>query len=105
MNKLFEHLSANWFHYMDYEWRTAKDGLEYLMPTADAKAMPYDPLKRADQLLLEAMEIGMQIMHRAPKEKLRGRTIRKRLRQMNQARLREQMRVRERRSVRRPRSL
>ena len=35
MNKLFEHLSANWFHYMDYEWRTAKDGLEYLMPTAD----------------------------------------------------------------------
>lgn len=71
MNKLFEHLSANWFHYMDYEWRTAKDGLEYLMPTADAKAMPYDPLKLADQLLLEAMEIGMQIMHRAPKEKLK----------------------------------
>ena len=71
MNRLFEHLSANWFHYMDYEWRTAADGHEYLMPAPDAQGKPYDPLKRADQLLLEALEIGMQILHRASKEKLK----------------------------------
>ena len=60
MHKLFEHLSSSWVRYNDYEWRTAADGYEYLLPTADAKPKPYDPLKEADQLLLDAMDIGLQ---------------------------------------------
>ena len=59
MDKIFEHLSSSWIRYFDYEWRTAKDGHEYLTPTAEAGVRPYDPLKQADQLLLDALNIGL----------------------------------------------
>lgn len=71
MDKIFEHLSSSWIRYFDYEWRTAKDGHEYLTPTAEAGVRPYDPLKQADQLLLDALNIGLQSMHKAPKDKLK----------------------------------
>ena len=71
MNQLFEHLSSNWVRYSDYEWKMAADGYEYLLPTADAKPKPYDPLKEADQLLLDAMDIGLQCYRKAPKATLK----------------------------------
>lgn len=71
MDKIFEHLSSSWIRYFDYEWRTAKDGHEYLTPTAEAGVRPYDPLKQADQLLLDALNIGLQSMYKAPKDKLK----------------------------------
>jgi len=46
MDKIFEHLSSSWIRYFDYEWRTAKDGHEYLTPTAEAGVRPYDPRSR-----------------------------------------------------------
>ena len=72
MNQLFEHLSSSWVRYSDYEWQTATDGHEYLLPTADAKPKPFDPLKEADQLLLDAMDIGLQCYRKAPKETLKN---------------------------------
>jgi len=72
MNQLFDHLSSSWVRYSDYEWRIAADGHEYLLPTADAKPKPYDPLKEADQLLLDAMDIGLQCYRRAPKVTLKN---------------------------------
>lgn len=71
MDRIFEHLSSSWIRYSDYAWRTASDGHEYLTPAAGASARPYDPLKQADQLLLDALDIGLQSMHKAPKEKLK----------------------------------
>lgn len=71
MNKLFEHLSSSWIRYSDYEWKTTKDGYEYLLPTAGAKPQPYDPLQKADQLLLDALDIGLQSMHRASEDSLK----------------------------------
>lgn len=71
MDKLFQHLSSSWVRYSDYEWRTAKDGHEYLMPTSVAKPRPYDPLQQADQLLLDALDIGLQSMHRASEDSLK----------------------------------
>ena len=70
MNQLFEHLSSSWVRYSDYEWRTVADGHEYLLPTAYAKPKPYDPLQEANQLLLDAMDIGLQCYRKAPKETL-----------------------------------
>lgn len=34
---LFERTYAHWARYSDYEWRTAPDGHDYLLPTTDAK--------------------------------------------------------------------
>ena len=47
---LFEHTHAHWAKYSDYEWRTAPDGHDYLLPTADAKPSVYDPIPQADAL-------------------------------------------------------
>ena len=40
MKTLFEHTSASWVRYSDYEWKEA-DGQLYLLPTADAKPLPF----------------------------------------------------------------
>ena len=72
MNQLFEHLSSSQVRYSDYEWRIAADGHEYLLPTADAKPKPHDPLQEADQLLLDAMDIGLQCYRKAPMETLKN---------------------------------
>ena len=50
MKNPFEHTSASWVRYDDYEWRE-KDGLLYLLPVAGVKAMPYDPMKDAEALV------------------------------------------------------
>ena len=46
--RLFEHTSAGWAKYSDYEWRMAADGQEYLMPAAKAEADVYNPMTQAD---------------------------------------------------------
>ena len=48
MKNIFEHTSASWVKYSDYEWRTTEDGKEYLLPTKDAMPKPYDPMKDAE---------------------------------------------------------
>ena len=53
MKTLFEHTSASWVRYSDYEWKEA-DGQLYLLPTADAKPLPYDPMKDAETLVISA---------------------------------------------------
>ena len=58
MKTLFEHASASWVRYSDYEWKEA-DGQLYLLPTADAKPQPYDPMKDAETLVISAMDIGL----------------------------------------------
>lgn len=71
MTNLFEHTSAHWAKYSDYEWRTAADGHDYLLPTADAKPSVYDPVPIAEQLVLDALNIGLLMFHKAPDSKLK----------------------------------
>ena len=63
--RLFEHTSAGWAKYSDYEWRTAADGQEYLMPAAKAEADVYNPMAQADELIVEAVNIGLLQFHKA----------------------------------------
>ena len=64
MKNIFEHTSASWVHYSDYEWRTAEDGKDYLLPTKDAQPQPYDPIKISDDLVLSAVDIGLMLFHK-----------------------------------------
>ena len=68
----FEYTSAHWVRYSDYEWRQAEDGLEYLMPKADAKPAVYDPILIADNLTVDAINIGLLIFHKAPDDEIRS---------------------------------
>ncbi|MBQ8622554.1 MAG: hypothetical protein IJ422_09635 [Oscillospiraceae bacterium] len=71
MKNLFEHTSAYWAKYAAYEWRKAPDGKEYLLPTADAKSTVYNAMPLADQLVLDAVNIGLLVMHKSPEQKVK----------------------------------
>ncbi len=72
MFNLFEHTSAHWARYSAYQWRKAADGQEYLLPTASAEATVYDPIPLADQLVIDAVNIGMLIFHRKPDDEVKS---------------------------------
>ena len=69
--RLFEHTSAGWAKYSDYEWRMAADGQEYLMPAAKAEADVYNPMTQADELIVEAVNIGLLQFHKTPDVKVK----------------------------------
>ena len=69
MKSLFEHTSASWVHYSDYEWKETKDHQLYLLPTKDAVPSPYDPMKEAESIVLEAMDIGMMLFRKSRKQR------------------------------------
>ncbi len=64
MTNPFEHTSAYWAKYADYEWCAAADGKEYLLPTPDVEASVYDPIPLADQLVLDAINICLLVFHK-----------------------------------------
>ena len=66
MGSLFEHTSASWVRYSQYEWKTGRDGNLYLIPTENAEPKSYDPLKDAESLVLDAMDIALLCFHRRP---------------------------------------
>lgn len=72
MRDLFAHTAAHWGRYSEYEWRTALDGIDYLLPTETAKASVYDPMKDPDTLVIDALEIGMMQFHKARKSELKA---------------------------------
>ncbi len=66
MMNLFEHTSAHWARYADYHWRKAADGQAYLLPTDAAEATVYDPIPLAEQLVTDAINIGLLVFHKQP---------------------------------------
>ena len=62
----FEHTSAYWVRYSAYEWMKAPDGQEYLLPTSDAEPSVYDALSAPDQLVLDALNVGLLFFVKAP---------------------------------------
>ena len=72
MTNLFEHTNAFWAKYAAYEWRVAADGKEYLLPTKDAEAAVYNIMKVADQLVLDAVNIGLLVIHKSPEKKIKA---------------------------------
>ena len=71
MKNLFEHTNAFWAKYAAYEWRVAANGKEYLLPTKDAEAAVYNIMKVADQLVLDAVNVGRLVMKKSPEKKIK----------------------------------
>jgi hypothetical protein len=65
MNKLFQKTSSHWVRYNKYELKRADDGTEYITPAPKAKPIVYDPLKDADAMVIDALNVGMLQMNRA----------------------------------------
>jgi hypothetical protein len=66
MNTLFEKTSSTWVAYSDYEWKQSADGTLYLCPTPTAHPEIYDPIKNAQDIVLDALNIGQMRMKREP---------------------------------------
>jgi hypothetical protein len=60
MNNLFRKASSFWVKYEEYEIVQADDdGIKYIRPAPTVKPIVYDPLKEPDDLVLDALNVGM----------------------------------------------
>ena len=72
MTNLFENTSAYWAKYSAYEWRKTDNGREYLLPTADATVSVYNTISLADDLVLDAVNVGLLVFHKSPEQEIKA---------------------------------
>ena len=58
MNNIFEHSNSTWVRYSDYELKKDKNDILYVVPAKDAVPELYNPIKDAEQLVIDAINIG-----------------------------------------------
>ncbi len=64
MKNLFERASSYWVRYDRYELKEGGDGFLYITPASEAKPAVYNPLKDPEQMVLDALNVGMLCMGR-----------------------------------------
>ena len=74
MNSLFQKTSSHWVKYSEYEL-IEKDGILYLKPAQKAKPVVYDPLKESENMVLDALNVGMLQMNRAGADKVKTAVV------------------------------
>ena len=72
MNNLFQRASSHWARYDEYVWQKAKDGTLYIKPAPKAKPIVYDPLKDADAMVVDALNVGLLCMRRVGKKQIQA---------------------------------
>jgi len=72
MNNLFQRASSSWVRYSEYELKKAADGTQYIKPAPNAKPSIYDPLKDAENLVVDALNVGMLLMGRKDKKSVQA---------------------------------
>lgn len=70
MKDLFKNASSSWVQYSRYEWRKDKNNKYYITPAPDAMPRIYDPLKEYQQMVLDALNVGLMI-RQSTKRKIR----------------------------------
>lgn len=61
MKDLFKHASSSWVRYNRYEWKKDKNNRFYITPAPNATPKVYDPLKEYQQMVLDALNVGLMI--------------------------------------------
>ena len=69
MKNLFQRTSSHWVRYSEYELKESKDGKRYVTPAPKAKPAVYDPLKDAEGMVVDALNVGLLCMRRAEEKK------------------------------------
>lgn len=76
MNDIFTHTSTNWVKYSKYEPVQSDDGTLYIMPSANAKVSSiFNPLKNAEQMVIDALNVGLTCMSSESTEKDKAAAI------------------------------
>lgn len=68
MRNPFEKAKTWWVRYGDYQWRTTKDGVLYIQPAPGATFTLYNAMEVMEQLVLDALNAGRQLMGNNPNE-------------------------------------
>ena len=71
MKNLFERASSYWVRYDRYELKEGKNGVQYVTAAPDAKPEVYNPLENPEQLVLDALNVGLLSMGRKSEEVIR----------------------------------
>ena len=71
MKNVFQRVSSYWVKYSEYEYRQSGDGVLYITPTPAAKPSVYDPLKEAETMVVDALNVGRLAMKRNVGDKLK----------------------------------
>lgn len=71
MNNLFQRASSHWVRYSAYEYRQGEYGTLYITPAAKAKPELCDPLKNAQQMVLDAVNVGMLSMNQVGEDEIK----------------------------------
>jgi len=66
----FQNSSSRWVRYSAYKYQETQDGTLYLTPTVKSASSVYDPLKNAETMVLDMLNVGMLCMRGTPDEKL-----------------------------------
>jgi hypothetical protein len=61
----FQRTAAHWAAYSKYEILES-EMMRYIVPTVDATVNIYDPLKIADEIVVDALNIGIQCVRKSP---------------------------------------
>lgn len=68
MRNPFEKAKTWWVRYSDYQWRASKDGALYILPAPGATFTLYNAMEVMEQLVLDALNAGRELMGKEPKE-------------------------------------
>jgi hypothetical protein len=63
----FQRTTAHWAAYSEYEILES-EMMRYIVPTVGATVNIYDPLKIADEIVVDALNIGIQCVRKSPDE-------------------------------------
>lgn len=62
MKNIFEHTSALWARYSDYEIKEDKKGTKYIIPVKDAEIKLYNPMKISEQIVIDTVNLGIHLI-------------------------------------------
>jgi len=68
MTNLFQRTSSHWVRFSEYELKEAKDGKRYVTPAPKSRPNLYDPLKDAETMVVDALNVGLLTMNRSKDE-------------------------------------
>ena len=71
MKNIFERASSYWVRYDRYELKEGTDGVLYVTAASDATPEVYNPLENPEQLVLDALNVGLLSMGRKSEEVIR----------------------------------
>ncbi len=62
MENIFKRASSNWVKYSEYIKVEDENGIWYVMPAPDAKVQIFNPLENAEEMVIDALNVGLTCM-------------------------------------------